>query len=55
MELAGNALETRKLTVVPSRHRSSGAGTDPLTVIAVRVLPVKFIGVANGQVKLSAR
>ena len=27
-------------------HRSNGAGTDPLTVIAVRVLPVKFIGVS---------
>src|SRR5690606_38482464 len=36
----------RRLTVVPSRQRSNGAGMEPLTVIAVRVTPVKFIGVS---------
>jgi len=34
------------LTVVPSRQRSSGAGIEPLTAIAGRVRPVKFIGVS---------
>src|SRR5690606_37218292 len=46
IEPRGRALRTRRLTVVPSRQRSSGAGTDPLTVIAGRVAPVKFIGVS---------
>jgi hypothetical protein len=46
MEPTGNALETRRLTVVPSRQRSSGAGIELLTVIAGRVRPVKFIGVS---------
>src|SRR3546814_18464451 len=46
MEPGGRALRTRRLTVVPSRQRSSGAGTDPLTVIAGRVAPVQFIGVS---------
>jgi len=31
---------------VPSRQRSSGAGIEPLTVMAGRVAPVKFIGVS---------
>src|SRR3546814_19958927 len=46
IEFGGSALETYRLTVSPSRQRRIGAGIDPLTVIAVRVLPVKFIGVS---------
>src|SRR5690606_792089 len=46
IEPRGRALRTRRLTVVPSRQRSRGAGIDPLTVIAGRVAPVKFIGVS---------
>src|SRR3546814_3318586 len=47
IEFGGSALETYRLTVSPSRQRRIGAGIDPLTVIAVRVLPVKFIGVSD--------
>src|SRR5690606_34131582 len=46
IEPGGRALRTRRVTVVPSRQRSRGAGIDPLTVIAGRVAPVKFIGVS---------
>src|SRR5690606_4021397 len=46
IEPGGRALRTRRLTVVPSRQRSSGAGIEPLTVIAGRVAPGKFIGVS---------
>src|SRR3546814_5262827 len=46
IEPGGSALVTRRLTVVPSRQRSNGAGMEPLTVIAVRVTPVKFAGVS---------
>jgi hypothetical protein len=35
-------LRTRRFTVVPSRQRSTGAGSEPLTVIAGRVRPVKI-------------
>src|SRR5690606_5341578 len=38
----GSALVTCRVTVVPSRQRSSGAGSEPLTVIAGRVRPVKL-------------
>ena len=44
IEPGGNALRTRRLTVVPSFQRSKGAGMDPLTVMAVRVRPVKLAG-----------
>src|SRR3546814_2298006 len=46
IEPAGSALDTRRLTVVPSRQRNSGAGIEPLTVIAGRVTPVKLAGVS---------
>src|SRR3546814_15416442 len=45
IEPAGSALDTRRLTVVPSRQRNSGAGIEPLTGIAGRVTPVKLAGV----------
>ncbi|OPZ07536.1 MAG: hypothetical protein BWZ07_03299 [Alphaproteobacteria bacterium ADurb.BinA280] len=38
----GNALETRTFTVVPSRQRNKGAGSEPLTVTAVRARPLKL-------------
>src|SRR3546814_12384484 len=46
MDPAGSALDTRRVTVVPSRQRNSGAGIEPLTVIAGRVTPVKLAGVS---------
>src|SRR5690606_32914329 len=46
IEPGGRALRTRRVTVVPARQRSSGAGIEPLTVIAGRVAPAKFIGVS---------
>src|SRR5690606_3156919 len=46
MEPGGRAFRTRRLTVVPSRQRSRGAGIDPFTVIAGRVAPVKLTGVS---------
>src|SRR5690625_3762752 len=46
IEPGGRAGRAGGLTVVPSRQRSKGAGIDPLTVIAGRVAPVKFIGVS---------
>ena len=42
----GSALRTRSVTVVPSRQRSSGAGSEPLTVTAGTTRPVKSIGVS---------
>jgi len=43
---AFSLLRTRRVTVSPSRQRSSGPGMPPFTVIAVRGLPVKFTGVS---------
>ena len=37
---------TRKVTVVPSRQRSVGAGTLPLTQVAEEIRPLKFMGVS---------
>jgi hypothetical protein len=39
-------LVTCSVTVSPSRQRSSGAGTWPLTVVAMRAAPVNFTGVS---------
>ena len=44
IEFGGNRLLTRSSTVVPSRQRSVGAGTEPLTATPMRVRPVKFTG-----------
>ena len=47
MEVAtGKVFVTRRVTVVPSRQRNTGAGREPLTVIALRGVPVKFTGVS---------
>src|SRR3546814_5454442 len=35
---------TRIVTVSPSRQRNVGAGSEPLTVVAIRGVPVKFTG-----------
>src|SRR3546814_20871636 len=35
---------TRIVTVSPSRPRNVGAGSEPLTVVAIRGVPVKFTG-----------
>ena len=40
-------LVTRRFTVVPSRMRSSGPGTLPLTVVAGRSAPVKLTVVST--------
>ena len=40
--VSSSVLRTRIVTVSPSRQCSSGAGSDPLTVIAVRSAPVKL-------------
>jgi hypothetical protein len=37
---------TRKVTVVPSRQRSVGAGMLPLTAVVGRNRPLKLIGVS---------
>ena len=53
---SSSALATRRVTVSPSRQRSSGAGSEPLTVIAARSRPVKFDRrLADAQVELGAR
>src|SRR3546814_18711081 len=44
IEFGGSALETYRLTVSPSRQSRISGGKYPLTVIAVRVLSVKVIG-----------
>ncbi len=41
---SARALRTRTLTVSPSRQRSVGAGSDWLTVMALRARPVRLTG-----------
>ena len=41
---SGNWLVTRSVIVSPSRQRNVGAGSEPLTTVAMRGAPVKLTG-----------
>src|SRR3989338_5417125 len=44
LDISLRRLRTRRVTVSPSRNRSTGAGTAPFTAVAIRRWPVKLPG-----------